>query len=617
MNTPSRSSLPGAAPSSVGTPRAHVLGVNGNIVRIRVHSGTLMKNEVAFVCVGQERLKSEVLRVYGDIADLQVFEETDGVRFGDPVELTGQMLSVTLGPGMLGVIYDGLQNPLVDLAELDGFFLKRGRDLYSLDRQRTWDFEPSRRVGDRVGAGDTLGYVSEKNIRHRIMAPFDLLGSATIESIESGPQTVEQAVARLRDDRGRERVVTMTQDWPVRRPIPQYMQRARLVERAVPSEPLITTTRIIDTFFPVARGGTACVPGPFGAGKTVLQGLIARYCSVDIVIVVACGERAGEVVETIHDFAEMADPRTGGKLMDRTIIICNTSSMPVAAREASIYTGITLGEYYRQMGLDVLLLADSTSRWAQAMRETSGRLEEIPGEEAFPAYLDSAIKGVYERAGVLRLADGTSGSLTLIGSVSPAGGNFEEPVTQATLGTVKCFLGLSYARAYKRFYPAIDPLISWSRYREQLQKYFDHELAANWTASVTAMHDLLRKGESIYQMMQVTGEEGITINDYVTYQKALFFDMVYLQQDAFDKVDVTVPIERQKASFLLCKRLIDRDYEFESNNEVRDFFTRLTGLFKNLNYAVFNSAEYHKYVQQIDELEKAAYAGQPRTVLTS
>jgi len=599
------------------SPRARVLGVNGNIVRIQVDSGTLMKNEVAFVRVGQERLKSEVLRVYGDVADLQVFEDTAGVRFGDPVELTGHMLSLTLGPGMLGVIYDGLQNPLVDLAQLDGFFLNRGRDLYPLDKQRTWDFEPARRPGDRLSAGDTLGYVDEKNIRHRIMVPFDLLGTAEVVSIASGAQSVEQTVARLRDDRGRERDVTMTQDWPVRRPIPQYMQRARLVERAFPTEPLITTTRIIDTFFPVARGGTACVPGPFGAGKTVLQGLIARYCAVDIVIVVACGERAGEVVETIHDFAEMTDPRTGGKLMDRTIIICNTSSMPVAAREASIYTGITLGEYYRQMGLDVLLLADSTSRWAQAMRETSGRLEEIPGEEAFPAYLDSAIKSVYERAGVLRLSDNTTGSLTMIGSVSPAGGNFEEPVTQATLGTVKCFLGLSYARAYKRFYPAIDPLISWSRYREQLQSYFDQELAPHWTESVTAMHELMRKGESIYQMMQVTGEEGITIDDYVTYQKSLFFDMVYLQQDAFDNVDVTVPIERQKASFLLCKRLIDRDYTFDSNNDVRDFFTRLTGLFKNLNYAEFNSAEYHKYVQQIDELEKAAYAGQPRAALTT
>ncbi len=350
MSTQNPSSQSTTESSSGGQrPRARVLGVNGNIVRIQADSGTLMKNEVAFVRVGQERLKSEVLRVYGDIADLQVFEETDGVRFGDPVELTGQMLSLTLGPGMLGVIYDGLQNPLGDLAELDGFFLNRGRDLYPLDKQRTWDFEPSRRVGERVSAGDTLGYVNEKNIRHRIMAPFDLQGTAEILSIEMGSQTVEQTIARLRDDRGREREVTMTQDWPVRRPIPQYMQRARLVQRRFPTEPLITTTRTIDTFFPVARGGTACVPGPFGAGKTVLQGLIARYCAVDIVIVVACGERAGEVVETIHDFAEMNDPRTGGKLMDRTIIICNTSSMPVAcARHRS-----TPGSHW----------ANTTGRW--------------------------------------------------------------------------------------------------------------------------------------------------------------------------------------------------------------------------------------------------------------
>ena len=615
MQTPSSDYV--AEESRAGGPaRARVLGVNGNIVRIEVESGSIMKNEVAFVRVGEQRLKSEVLRVYGNRADLQVFEETDGVRFGDRVELSGQMLSLTLGPGMLGVIYDGLQNPLVNLAKQDGFFLKRGRDLYPLDSRHSWDFEPVKRPGDKVLAGDTLGTVNEKNIRHRIMVPFDLVGAAEIVSIESGSRSSKQSVAVIRDSRGREREVSLTQDWPVRRPIPQQMLRARRVERRFPSEPLITTTRIIDTFFPVARGGTACVPGPFGAGKTVLQGLIARYCTVDIVIVVACGERAGEVVETIHDFAEMHDPRTGGKLMDRTIIICNTSSMPVAAREASIYTGITLGEYYRQMGLDVLLLADSTSRWAQAMRETSGRLEEIPGEEAFPAYLDSAIKGVYERSGVLELADGSTGSLTMIGSVSPAGGNFEEPVTQATLGTVKCFLGLSYARAYKRFYPAIDPLISWSRYREQLQSYFDSELDPHWTASVTQMHELLRKGESINQMMQVTGEEGVTIEDYVIFQKSLFFDMVYLQQDAFDKVDVTVPIERQKASFLLCKRVIDRDYQFSSNDEVRDFFTRMTGLLKNLNYAPFESEEYAKYLGQIDELDRAAYAGDRHAELT-
>ncbi len=595
--------------SKKNAPRAKVIGVKGNIVTIDLQGCSIRKNEVVYVVVGEDRLKSEVLRIYGQIADLQVFEETHGVRYGDPVELTGELLSVNLGPGLLGVIFDGLQNPLTELAEQDGFFLKRGLDIYPLDRSRTWDFRPQCQAGDTLPAGALLGTVQERNITHKIMAPFDLPAPVEVLSVEAGKRTVDQPVVRVRDATGRELEWTMVQTWPVRRPVPAAMLRRRRVQREFPSQPLITTTRIIDTFFPVARGGTACIPGPFGAGKTVMQGLIARYSTVDIVVVVACGERAGEVVETIHEFADMEDPRTGGKLMDRTIIICNTSSMPVAAREASIYTGITIGEYYRQMGLDVLLLADSTSRWAQAMRETSGRLEEIPGEEAFPAYLDSAIKSIYERAGVLALPDGSSGSLTMIGTVSPAGGNFEEPVTQSTLGTVKCFLGLSYDRAYKRFYPAIDPLISWSRYREQLKSYFDNEVDPRWTQIVAQMHQLLRDGDNIYQMMQVTGEEGITTEDFVTFQKSQFLDMVYLQQDAFDKVDVSVSPERQKEMFLLCKRLIDRQYQFRDKDQVREYFTRLTGLFKNLNYSASDSDDYRRYLNQIDELEKAYYAG--------
>jgi len=581
---------------------ARVLGVNGNIVRIGRTSGQIMKNEVAYVIVGEERLKSEVLRIDGDEADLQVFEETGGVRYGDLVELSGEMLSVSLGPGLLGTIYDGLQNPLSQLAEEDGFFLKRGRDIDALDVARQWDFTPVASVGDHVVAGQVLGTVPEKHVTHQIMVPFDAAGSMTIESIVEGQVRTDAIVAKLVDERGETLEVPLVQNWPVRRPVSGWLQQQRLVEREFPSQPLITTTRTIDTFFPIARGGTACIPGPFGAGKTVLQGLIARYCTVDVVVVVACGERAGEVVETIHDFAEMVDPRTGGKLMDRTIIICNTSSMPVAAREASIYTGITLGEYYRQMGLDVLLLADSTSRWAQAMRETSGRLEEIPGEEAFPAYLDSAIKELYERAGVLRLEDGRSGSLTLVGSVSPAGGNFEEPVTQSTLGTVKCFLGLSYARAYKRFYPAIDPLISWSRYREQLASFYDNEVDPHWNAGVEAMHQLLRDGQAIDEMMQVTGEEGISIEDYVTYQKSLFLDMVYLQQDAFDPVDVSVPLPRQKETFQLCQQLIENEYDFESKEAARAFFTKLTGAFRNLNTAPTGSNEYDRFRTEITDL---------------
>ncbi|KAA1261984.1 V-type sodium ATPase catalytic subunit A [Rubripirellula obstinata] len=588
--------------NQTNTAPAKVLGVNGNIVRIELAGQQIMKNEVAYVCVGDERLKAEVLRINGNEADLQVFEETHGLRFGDEVDLQGQLLSVSLGPGLLGTIYDGLQNPLRKLAELDGFFLKRGREIEALDPADSWDFTPVVKVGDQVVAGQTLGTVPEKNITHKVMVPFDAATVLTVQSIAEGRLRTDADVATLVDAKGNTVVVPMMQTWPVRQPISQRMQEQRLVDREFPSQPLITTTRIVDTFFPIARGGTGCIPGPFGAGKTVLQGLIARYCTVDVVIVVACGERAGEVVETIHEFAEMDDPRTGGKLMDRTIIICNTSSMPVAAREASIYTGITLGEYYRQMGLDVLLLADSTSRWAQAMRETSGRLEEIPGEEAFPAYLDSSIKQLYERAGVLRLNDGTTGSLTLIGSVSPAGGNFEEPVTQSTLGTVKCFLGLSYERAYKRFYPAIDPLISWSRYREQLEGYFKHEIGPHWTSGVSEMHQLLRDGESIEQMMQVTGEEGVSIEDYVTHQKSLFLDMVYLQQDAYDAVDVSVPMQRQVEMFSLCQKMIRREHNFDDKEQARTFFLKLTGLFKNLNTSPSGSANYDRFLGEIEAM---------------
>ena len=592
-------------PTSTG--EASVIGVAGNIVTIEAPSSSIMKNEVAHVHVGDQQLKAEVLRVFGNTADLQVFEETAGVRVGDRVELSREMLSVSLGPGLLGTVYDGLQNPLHELAERDGFFLKRGSTMAALSETVKWRFEPVAEPGSTLHAGDTLGTVQERNITHKIMVPFAEPGDVELISIERGEFTVNQTVARIRTATGRERELTMAQTWPVRRPLPAVLLRRRLSAREFPSEPLVTTTRIIDTFFPIAQGGTACIPGPFGAGKTVLQGLVARYSSVDVVIVVACGERAGEVLETITEFSHMDDPRTGGKLIDRTIIICNTSSMPVAAREASIYTGITLGEYYRQMGLDVLIIADSTSRWAQAMRETSGRLEEIPGEEAFPAYLDSAIKGVYERAGLLRTNDGSVGSLTMVGTVSPAGGNFEEPVTQSTLGAVKCFLGLSYNRAYKRFYPAIDPLISWSRYLDQLQAYFDKHLDPNWTASVKAMYQLLHRGESIYQMMQVTGEEGVTLEDFVIYQKSLFLDMVYLQQDAFDPVDVSVPTDRQKETFLLVKRLIGREYDFTDKEQIRDYFTRLTGLLKNLNYAASESSEYNDLLTQIEGLERQHY----------
>jgi len=407
----------------------------------------------------------------------------------------------------------------------------------------------------------------------------------------------------------------MAQEWPVRRPLPTRLLRRGDSERLFPNQPLLTQQRLIDTFFPIARGGTACIPGPFGAGKTVLQTLISRFSAVDVVIVVACGERAGEVVETITEFPKLDDPKTGGSLMDRTIIICNTSSMPVAAREASIYTGLTLGEYYRQMGFDVLLLADSTSRWAQAMRETSGRMEEIPGEEAFPAYLDSAVRAVYERAGLIRCNDDALGSLTLIGTVSPAGGNFDEPVTQATLGTVKCFLGLSADRAYKRFYPAVDPLLSWSRYHQQLAPWFAKSLSPDWAAQVQTIQALLQRGDAIAQMMQVTGEEGVTLADFVTWQKALFVDAVYLQQDAYDPVDAATPLARQAELFGMVYEQVQRDDHFDDKAQVRDHYTRLTAAFRNLNYAEHDGPPYRERLREIEALG-VAVARQPTSIAT-
>ena len=602
MDNPSFSIEPRKKLSFGGSGDTKVMAVRESLVTIDTGGHAIRKNEVGFILVGQERLMAEVLRIQGNTADMQVFEDTRGVRVGDRVEMSGEMLSVVLGPGLLGQVFDGLLNPLAVLARDHGFFLPRGLEMFPLDLKKKWAFTPTVSRGDTLFAGQTIGTVQEGLLTHKIMVPFNEPEAVEVTWIKQGSFTVDTPVARIQRPAGAEQEMSLFQKWPVRRPIPEAMLRNRRVERLYPHEPMTTTTRIIDTFFPIALGGTACIPGPFGAGKTVLQSLISRYSTVDIVIVTACGERAGEVVETIKEFPETKDPRTSGSLMDRTIIVCNTSSMPVAARESSIYTGITLGEYYRQMGYHVLVIADSTSRWAQAMRETSGRMEEIPGEEGYPAYLDSAIKGVYERAGVLKCSDQAVGSLTMIGTVSPAGGNFEEPVTQATLATVKTFLGLSYDRAYKRFYPAIDPLISWSRYLDQLKDWFDDNLNSSWVEDVKSMHELLVQGDAIYQMMQVTGEEGISIEDFVTWQKATLVDIVFLQQDAFDDVDASMPLDRQLESFQLVKKLIQQAYQFEDKDAARQMFTQITGLYKNLNYSPRTSPDYDRYVREIEAL---------------
>jgi V/A-type H+-transporting ATPase subunit A len=583
--------------------------VQESLISIDVSDVPVRKNEVGYILLGEERLKAEVLRIQGDVADMQVFEETNGVTVGDSVELTGEMLSVALGPGLLGQVFDGLQMPLSVMADAHGFFLPRGVEVDALDPSTQWAFEPTATIGTQLVAGQVLGAVQEGPFSHKIMVPFEEPEPVELTWIRDGSFTVNEPVARIRRADGSERELTMLQRWAVRTPVPQAMFERRIAERLYPTEPITTTQRIIDTFLPVARGGTGCIPGPFGAGKTVLQSCIARHSTIDIVIIIACGERAGEVVETIKEYPETEDPRTGGSLMDRTIIVCNTSSMPVAARESSIYTGLTMAEYYRQMGYHVLCIADSTSRWAQAMRETSGRMEEIPGEEAFPAYLDSSIRNVYERAGLLRTPDGAEGSVTLIGTVSPAGGNFEEPVTQATLSTVKTFLGLSSERAYRRFYPAIDPLISWSRYLDQLSGWFTEHLGEDWVDMVRSMQELLEEGEGIYRMMQVTGEEGISMVDYVRWQKSVLLDMVYLQQDAFDDVDAAMPRERQLESFELIKSFVDTDFDFADRDAARDFFTRLTGLYKNWNYAAPKTPDYERYLQEIRALVGQHVAG--------
>ena len=570
------------------TTTGKITGVNGNMITVKF-DGAVAQNEVGYAKLGEKKLMAEIVRVRGEKCDMQVFESTTDLEVGTDVEFSGELLAAELGPGMLAQVYDGLQNPLNDLAEEAAkiskdasYFLQRGMYLPGLPRDVKWDFHPTAKVGDKVQAGDALGWVTEgifdnKTMPgHKIMVPFALRGTYTIKSLApAGDYTVTDTIAELEDSSGirtfehsnnRPIPVTMLQRWPVKVPIKCF------TERLAPTETLATTVRTIDTFFPVAVGGTYCIPGPFGAGKTVLQQTTARYAKVDIVISAACGERAGEVVETLKEFPELIDPKTGQSLMKRTIIICNTSSMPVASREASVYTAVTLAEYFRQMGLNVLVLADSTSRWAQAMRELSGRLEEIPGEEAFPAYLESRIAAFYERAGRVKLRDGSIGSVTIGGTVSPAGGNFDEPVTQATLKVVGGFHGLSRARSDARRYPAIDPLESWSHYNSVIEQ-----------DRVEKARAILRKGNEVGQMMKVVGEEGTSLEDFTTYLKAEFLDAVYLQQNAFSETDASTPVARQKIMFDLVEKALLSDYTLSEKADVRKFFLDLQQTFIDWN----------------------------------
>ena len=565
--------------------KGKVVSINGNLVSVEF-DGNVSMNEICYVFVGDTALKSEVIRIKGNVAQVQVYEMTDGIQCGDTVEFTGDMLSADLGPGLLGQIYDGLQNPLPVLAEQAGWFLERGIYADGLNTEKKWEFTPTAQVGNIVRAGEYIGTVPEGPFTHKIFVPFYLLGNYTVKSIaEKGEYTVKETIAVLTDERGREIPVSMSFKWPVKRAVKCYS------ERLAPAETMETKVRLIDSFFPVAKGGTYCTPGPFGAGKTVLQHTTSKYADVDIVIIAACGERAGEVVETLTEFPELTDPKTGRSLMERTIIICNTSSMPVASREASVYTSVTLAEYYRQMGLNVLLLADSTSRWAQALREMSGRLEEIPGEEAFPAYLESYIAAFYERAGCVRLPDGSTGSVTIGGTVSPAGGNFEEPVTQATLKVVGAFHGLSRERSDARKYPAIDPLISWSKYNSVI----DGE-------KLEFCKDILHHGDEIGSMMKVVGEEGTTLLDYITYLKSEMLDAVYLQQNSFDLVEANCGKQRQRYVTDKLVHILGSNYALQNKDDARGFFNRMRQKFIDWNYTEFESESFKKAESEIDEL---------------
>lgn len=562
-----------------------VVGVNGNMISV-VFDGVVALNEVGYVEVGEKSLKSEVIRIRGGQAQLQVFEQTQGIQKGDAVRFTGDLLSVELGPGLLGQVFDGLQNPLPQLAEQAGYFLERGVYLDALPDTTQWDFTPIIQVGTSCVAGTVLGSVPEGPFTHKIMVPFNFYDVYTVKSIvKAGNYKLKDTIAVLADSKGKEHKVSMSFMWPVKRAVDCYAERLK------PVDTMVTKIRLIDTFFPVAKGGTYCIPGPFGAGKTVLQHTTSRNADVDVVIVAACGERAGEVVEILKEFPELVDPRTGRSLMERTIIICNTSSMPVAAREASVYTGVTLAEYYRQMGLHVLLLADSTSRWAQALREMSGRLEEIPGEEAFPAYLESYIAAFYERAGIVKLHDGTVGSVTIGGTVSPAGGNFEEPVTQATLKVVGSFHGLSRERSDARKYPAINPLDSWSKYKSVLRE--------DW---VNFARESFKHGTEVEAMMKVVGEEGTSLEDFTAYLKSEFLDAVYFQQNSFDEVDSAADVERQLYVFKNILKVLGSDFDLPGKDEARSFFNSLRQKFIDWNYSEWQGSEFKKLEKEIDEL---------------
>ena len=577
--------------------RGTVIGVISNIVTIQV-DGQVAQNEICYITTGGDRLMAEVIKVVGRNAYVQVFESTRGMKVGAEAEFTGHMLEVTLGPGMLSKNYDGLQN---DLDKMEGVFLRRGQYTYPLDKDKKWHFKPIAKPGDKVGASAWLGEVEENYQPLKIMAPIAMEGMATVKSIvPEGDYLCEDTIAVLTGEDGEDIAVTMVQKWPVKVAMTNYKEKPR------PFKLLETGVRTIDTMNPIVEGGTGFIPGPFGTGKTVLQHAISKQAEADIVIIAACGERANEVVEVFTEFPELVDPHTGRKLMERTIIIANTSNMPVAAREASVYTAMTIAEYYRSMGLKVLLMADSTSRWAQALREMSNRLEELPGPDAFPMDLSAIVANFYARAGFVRLNNNATGSVTFIGTVSPAGGNLKEPVTENTKKVARCFYALEQERADRKRYPAVNPIESYSKYIEypEFQEYIAKHISPEWIEKVNEIKTRMLRGKEISEQINILGDDGVPVEYHVTFWKSELIDFVILQQDAFDAIDAVTPLQRQEFMLDRVVNVCRSEFKFDNFLEVMDYFKKMINIFKQMNYSEYESDQFKKFNTELDELLK-------------
>ena len=572
-----------------------VTGIVSNLVTV-LTEGPVAENELCFISLDGTKLMAEVIKVNGNLAQVQVFESTRGLKNGDTVEFEGKMLEISLGPGLLSSVYDGLQN---DLTAMEGVFLKRGDYTDPLDREKLWDFSPIAQKGDKVIAADWLGEVKEGWLPHKIMVPFSFKGEYTIKSIiEAGQYNVDTVVAVLTDANGEDINVTMVQKWPIKVAVKSYQEKPR------PERIMETGVRVIDSFDPIAEGGTGFIPGPFGCGKTVLQHAIAKQGEADIIVMAACGERANEVVEIFTEFPELIDPHTGRHLMERTTIICNTSNMPVAAREASVYTAMTICEYYRAMGLRCLLLADSTSRWAQALREMSNRMEELPGADAFPFDLSAIISNFYSRAGMVILNNGKKGAVTIIGTVSPAGGNLKEPVTESTKKAARCFYALEQKRADQKRYPAVNPIESYSKYLEypEIKEYLDNKVEKGWVSKIAEAKNIVRRGREANEQINILGDDGVPMSYHETFWKSELVDFCFLQQDAFDPIDSLCPIERQKFMLDLILRICNTDFYFEDYEKCRDYFKNMINILRQMNYSEFHGEAFVRYNEQLTKL---------------